>query len=341
MILASGEVPVTYKGVSYNCTISILFPSRFPDLAPIVQFFNRDSKRFKVHPKYKAFATPDDRIIALFYSESINWSQHKDVLRVLKQIENEFSSTYPIYDSLAGKPAPQLQSTTSQLNSLVESVFVGSKVTTSTVLSPKNSVVESNGNELTARARLMMKMSTVASEMKNKLFANPFESEHDKLRKLRTETEYNIKKSLQQTTANLVLQITAAKQEANHLFNRGEALEMKCGVTKECLDNIDKMTKEAETENKELESLIAKDDEFVLTKENINNYIQEEEPFSNQIIELEAERKAIFDLLYLLENSCKNDEITFEQYIKFVREYSTREFLNRELCRKAIGSRRR
>eukprot|EP01017_Pseudomicrothorax_dubius_P050102 TRINITY_DN9424_c0_g1_i4.p1 TRINITY_DN9424_c0_g1~~TRINITY_DN9424_c0_g1_i4.p1 ORF type:complete len:101 (+),score=30.64 TRINITY_DN9424_c0_g1_i4:83-385(+) len=100
------------------------------------------------------------------------------------------------------------------------------------------------------------------------------------------------------------------------------------------------MGTEIDQDVKIMQTDVLKKDKLTLTPENVDEIIDEGAANSKFLVDIIAENKAIYDLMYFIENAFKNDSISFESLMKYVREFSTKEFYNRELARKIISGRK-
>mmetsp|Transcript_34881 Transcript_34881/g.31399 ORF Transcript_34881/g.31399 Transcript_34881/m.31399 type:complete len:193 (-) Transcript_34881:753-1331(-) len=101
VIEVQGTIPINFKGRVYHIMASIILPPYFPNVAPLVHLINPDSKRFVALQKYdtKKILFPNGKYYyPLSFSEIQNWSSHKQIMRIVKQLVQEFSAEYPLYE---------------------------------------------------------------------------------------------------------------------------------------------------------------------------------------------------------------------------------------------------
>eukprot|EP01017_Pseudomicrothorax_dubius_P002799 TRINITY_DN10229_c0_g4_i4.p1 TRINITY_DN10229_c0_g4~~TRINITY_DN10229_c0_g4_i4.p1 ORF type:complete len:403 (-),score=55.07 TRINITY_DN10229_c0_g4_i4:68-1276(-) len=340
LLLIRGSVPVKYQNSIFECTIRFVIPSTFPDAPPSIQFVNKDPNRYKVHSYYKQYAAADDSTITLYFNEAHSWAQHRDLLRVLKEIQEYFSRVYPIFDSQAVKSTfvPMSTGTSSAMNTGAYPSFMPSVMPTS----PKNNVLppkqeESKESKLEGAAnKVFSALTSLASTVQKNIYKTDKQKEAERIQKLQEDVAALTVTNLQKQKSDLAYLINEQKINTNMLFDRSAKILFQEQEIIRNTAKIDSATQELMKDIQTLNPLVEKHDKMVLTHENVDEIIIANKPASKQVIDLVAENKAIYDVLYVLEDSFKNDKITYDVYMKFVREFAVKEFNNRLLCHKIL-----
>eukprot|EP01017_Pseudomicrothorax_dubius_P050101 TRINITY_DN9424_c0_g1_i2.p1 TRINITY_DN9424_c0_g1~~TRINITY_DN9424_c0_g1_i2.p1 ORF type:complete len:284 (+),score=63.32 TRINITY_DN9424_c0_g1_i2:608-1459(+) len=283
----------------------------------------------------------------------MNWNHHRDLMRLMKQIEFEFGKVYPIYDSQAAKSVTGYPSTGSTNSSFgvsgnPPSYFGGGQ---QQVTSPVGSGMQNipsafgmggmngmggagpSGNIPSTFNQGMTGAGNIPSN-----FGGP--SGSGNVFQMRQDCSQRVSLEIRSTGTLLSQHIDKQKKETAKLFAHASELETVLTSTKESMRTLDLASTEIDQDVKIMQTDVLKKDKLTLTPENVDEIIDEGAANSKFLVDIIAENKAIYDLMYFIENAFKNDSISFESLMKYVREFSTKEFYNRELARKIISGRK-
>jgi hypothetical protein len=305
----TGTIPVTYQGGTYHIILSVILPALFPNVGPLVSFVNPDPNRFLALPKYdgkKYYTALGKTQYQLGFNKITEWSSHKDILAVVKQIIAEFSKEYPLYETT--KQSPKIP--TSILPQPI------SQPTSYTNPHLPSSNFQSNPYQQQQQQQPSTFVNT--EKEKENLLANLKPKYHEQATAIakKLQSDLNPQRENMVTLQNLYLQGIDTEAKFQKFQNDSQ-------IT----------VRELEDKIKMLDQLNSQNEKFALSAETIETCIEQDPP-SKAMCDLLAMNRAIDDVNLFLQDTLRSNKIDLDTYLRKFKENSEREFYNKVLMNK-------
>ncbi|KAH3671208.1 hypothetical protein WICMUC_004725 [Wickerhamomyces mucosus] len=313
-----GSLPTTINNKVYKIPIEIWLPKSYPAESPIVY----------VTPTEKMNLQPGNHVDnnGKCYSFSLsNWKEFSNILNVLQELSLNFSAEPPVY----AKPVVQLQQKPQQLQRPTGPL---KEVQSPPPLPPipaelRQSLLKSSSPSLTTALENGIKQLNFMDEV--------IDNKNDDILRFKSITsvenilqniyDLDVFKRLEKTKLNVSgIQSSIGKFDKifEFEFNEIDGLEQQISINSQILS--EKKTKALQTIN-ESNSFGAI---------NVDEIISTETVLYTQLYDLVSHDLAIEDTLYTLTKSFDHGNIPLQTFIKYTRNLSREQFMNKALIRK-------
>ena len=326
VLVLSGTLPMTYRGVTYNLPIDMFLPPPYPSRPPTV--FVRPVASMAIRENHRHVGL--DGQVYLPYLHEWRPETH-DLSELAVWMSSTFGSDPPCY----AKPTRQAASS-NKPPSFASSVTSSYNSSTSNADEQRRLAIEQEIAEANLAAEIARKAS--AEEARLEKEAKQMKLQHDEqLSSLRTmatsKAQFRIQQIFDETRVELRKELKdqkvleAGKERIKQLLKEGE--ERKTLLSKENT-NIDSAIQN-------LETWIAALEEYKKGREEEMSAVNEEnkidlltipaDTHSAQMLSLSAESAAIDDCIYFLDRALVKGNIPLDLFLKEVRKLSKRQFM--------------
>eukprot|EP00828_Plagiopyla_frontata_P020372 TRINITY_DN2604_c0_g1_i1.p1 TRINITY_DN2604_c0_g1~~TRINITY_DN2604_c0_g1_i1.p1 ORF type:complete len:254 (-),score=51.53 TRINITY_DN2604_c0_g1_i1:50-811(-) len=131
------------------------------------------------------------------------------------------------------------------------------------------------------------------------------------------------------------LEIGSQQISSQSLLDYYLQIQQKCDGIDNLISDLDNKTSYLEVETQKVCAFIDQYDKFILDEANLDQYLNfSYDGFSKQVVEVNADNKAIRESLLFLENQFRKDKINLDILLNITKSLSEKEFWNKHLLKK-------
>ncbi|KRX09939.1 Ubiquitin-conjugating enzyme/RWD-like protein [Pseudocohnilembus persalinus] len=321
-----GDIDVLYKQQKYGIQTKVFFPYMYPTAPAVIKIVNIDQNKFRVSDRYKQGLQSDGTVI-VYLSELQNWAYHRDPIKLLKQLQKQLGEHFPFFAN-----------TQKQNNSNFQQQQGFNQNQNQNYLNSNNS---SNNNSNFGQPGFNQPVNPLQGIGQGGFNQPPINNnfnQQNNNQQVMAQLQNKVGQQLSQVAMKMKSDAKDLKKQLDDAYNTKSELDGQ--DIKISQIELDLATKSSQIENEinDLQKFVDENDSKTVNGSNINEFLEEADPLSEQIISLMAENQSLADSTVLIENAFNKGIIDFNEMIQLIRSYGNKEFDNKILLKKCIKS---
>ncbi|KAL4489938.1 hypothetical protein ABPG72_010837 [Tetrahymena utriculariae] len=337
-----GNVGIKLNNNTYHVLTHIVFPLQFPTCPPVIRIKNINPDKFCVYQKYLQNYT-NDGFITLYLSETQTWNQHQNIIRLLQQMQKELSEVFPFYEKKQqfqngmGQAQSNPNSPYNQFNyqnqqrppsSFQQNPYANQGGYQQNQYNnpygnyqqpPNNPLLNNNNNNFTGGNQ-------------------PIYMGVGQQPQYEQQVAVRLKQELETTLKGILEEFNEEKKSSDQLYSIKQKLDENEASCNQLEEDIRIKSSLIQQQISILQEFISQNDSASINKDNVQNFIKEQNPLQSQILELISEQEAIKETIIYIEEAFKQKKIDFETLIKSIQYYSELEFNTKLLLIKCVAN---